>query len=170
MTTRTRKSVENHGRRSAHALRSPCLSARPGIRAPTWWISRIALLEPVRDQIVQTRAKGVSFAPGGERWFGLLARYRDERNYYFLTVRNTNTVSLRMLVNGTAVVLDTATLPVALGQWYTLRLEAIGDRVRRYVNGNLLVEATDSTHESGTYGAMVYRTDARYDDFTAMQP
>lgn len=132
--------------------------------------ARAILTEPAQDQIVQARAKALSFASGGERWFGLLARYTDEQNYYYLTVRNTDTISLRKLVNGTPVVLDTASLPVTIGQWYTLRLEAVGDRVRGYVNGNLLVEATDASHPSGTYGAMVYRTQARYDDFTAMQP
>jgi pectate lyase len=79
-------------------------------------------------------------------------------------------VSLRVLVNGTAIVLDSATLPVTLGQWYTLRLEAVGNLVRGYVNGTLLVEAADTTHESGAYGAMVFKTQARYDDFTAIQP
>lgn len=132
--------------------------------------ARAIIGSAVSDQVVQTRAKATTFGPGGDRWFGLIARYRDPHNYYYLTLRDTNSVSLRMLVNGTPVVLNTAAFPVNPGQWYTLRLEAIGTQVRGYVNGELIVEAADPTHESGAYGAMSYKTAVRYDDFTAMQP
>jgi hypothetical protein len=124
-----------------------------------------------RDQIMQVRATASSFAAGtGSRWFGLLARYVDERNYYYVTVRSDNTISLRKLVNGAIQVLDTAPLTVSAGTAYTLRLEAIGSSLRAYVNGTLVLEASDSSYASGRYGFATYRTAARYDDLIVWEP
>jgi hypothetical protein len=123
------------------------------------------------DQIIQTRATLNSFASGsGTRWFGIMARYVDSANYYYVTVRRENTISLRKMVNGTITVLDTAPLTVTPGSAYNLRLEAIGNSLRAYVNGNLLVEASDTTHKSGKYGLVMYSAKATYEDFTAWEP
>jgi hypothetical protein len=64
----------------------------------------------------------------------------------------------------------TAPLTVTAGSWYAIRLEAIGDALRAYVNGRLLLEARDSTFVRGSYGAVMYKAAARYDDFKAVQP
>lgn len=123
------------------------------------------------DQIVQTRATLNSFASGtGSRWFGVMARYVDAANYYYVTVRRENTISLRKMVNGTITILDTAPFTVTPGSTYTLRLEAIGSSLRAYVNGTLLVEASDTTHKSGKYGLVMYSAKATYEDFTAWEP
>jgi hypothetical protein len=122
------------------------------------------------DQILQVRAKATAFAPGGERWFGLMARYQDDRNYYYLTVRNTNVISLRKVVNGVVTVLDSAALTVTPGTWYRLRLEAIGGSLRAFVHNQLLVEANDSSFEEGQYGVVTFKAAARYDDVLALQP
>jgi hypothetical protein len=125
---------------------------------------------PADDQAIQVRAKANTFAAGGERWFGVMARFRDERNFYYVTVRNTNQLSLRKLVNGTIFVLDTAPLPVSTGRWYSLRLEAVGSSLRAYVDGRLLAEASDTSHTTGTYGLATYGTSAHFDDVVATQP
>jgi pectate lyase len=59
---------------------------------------------------------------------------------------------------------------VNVGTWYALRLESIGSRLRAYVNGNLVLEATDSTHARGEGGLVMYRTAAQFDDYRAVQP
>jgi hypothetical protein len=89
---------------------------------------------------------------------------------YYVTVRHDNTISLRKLVNGTIHILDTAPLTVAAGTAYTLRLEAIGTSLRAYVNGNVVLEANDSSHARGKYGLATYRTAAKFDDFVAWEP
>jgi hypothetical protein len=123
------------------------------------------------DQIVQTRVTLDAFATGtGTRWFGAIARYVDANNYYYVTARRDNTISLRKLVNGTIYTLDTAAFTVAAGNTYTLRLEAIGNSLRAYVNGNLLLQATDSSHASGKYGVAMYKTAATFQDFMAWEP
>lgn len=122
-------------------------------------------------QIIRARMRATQFS-GADRWFGLIGRYVDSSNYYYLTVRSSNNISLRKLTDGNITVLDTATLPVAVNTWYALRLDILGTRLRAFVNGRLVLEATDNTapHVSGRYGLGSFRTAAEADDFLAIQP
>jgi hypothetical protein len=125
------------------------------------------------DQIVRVRARLDTFAtPTGseDRWFGVMARHADERNFYYLSLRRSNTVSLRKFVNGAATTLATASYTVEPATWYSLRIDAIGDQLRGYVNGRLLLEATDGSHARGNAGPVMYKTAADYDDFLSIQP
>jgi len=122
------------------------------------------------DQSVQTRVKATAFDTAGNPWFGLITRYQDDSNYYYVTVRKANTLSLRRLVNGAVQELDVAPMTVSTGQWYTLRMESIDDAIRVYVNGELRLEAKDSTFARGRYGLMAYRTAASFDDVLITEP
>jgi hypothetical protein len=51
-----------------------------------------------------------------------------------------------------------------------LRLEVVGNPLRGYVNGNLLVQATDNSHAAGISGLMTYQAAAQFDDYVAYQP
>jgi hypothetical protein len=121
------------------------------------------------DQIVEARAKATLF-DGADRWFGLAARYADDNNTYYLSVRNSNQVSLRKIAGSIITVLDSAPLTVSANTWYSLRLEVIGNTLRGYVNGQLVVEANDSSIASGRYGMTMYKTAARFDDLKAYEP
>jgi len=127
---------------------------------------------PTDDQSVDVRARPTTFAGSGDgdRWFGVMARYVDDANYYYLTVRSTNTVSLRKLTNGAITELSSYTLPVSLGTWYRLRIEAVGTQIRGYVNGTLVGEATDSSHPRGAAGPITNRAAVDFDDYRAIQP
>jgi hypothetical protein len=125
------------------------------------------------DQIVRVRARLDTFAtPNGseDRWFGVMARHADERNFYYLSLRRSNTVSLRKFVNGVATTLATAAYTVEPAAWYALRIDAVGDQLRGYVNGRLLLEATDGSHPRGNAGPVMYKAAADYDDFLSIQP
>ena len=71
---------------------------------------------------------------------------------------------------GAVTVLDTAPLQVRLGTWYALRMEAIGNSLRVYVNDRLMLEANDDSHQRGIYGLAGYKTVVRYDDVVVHQP
>ncbi|HTU67432.1 MAG TPA: hypothetical protein VMF52_15900 [Steroidobacteraceae bacterium] len=125
------------------------------------------------DQVVRVRARLDTFATASgsqDRWFGVMARATDASNYYYLTLRSSNTLSLRKLVGGTGTVLASTSFTVNPATWYDLRLEAVGNQIRAYVNGTLRLEATDSTHAQGTAGPVMYKAAADYDDFTVYQP
>jgi hypothetical protein len=132
------------------------------------------------DQIIQVRARATAYASGtGDKWFGIVARLQNDQQFYYVTVRNNNTVSLRKLVNGQIIVLDSAPLTVSLNTWYTLRLEAVGNfpasslrdtSLRVYVNGRFLLEAHDTNFPEGTYGLATSKAAAQFDDFVVAQP
>jgi hypothetical protein len=133
--------------------------------------ARIATGIPLsKDQVVQFTAIPRSFATDTNRWFGVMARYVDASNYYYMTLRNSNSVSLRKVTNGAVTVLATVPLTVSQDTSYALRLDAVGNQLRGYVNGRLLVEATDTTHARGMGGAVMYRTSADFLDYRAYQP
>ena len=99
-----------------------------------------------------------------------MARFVDASNYYYMTVRSSNTLSLRKLTNGAITVLATVPLTVSADTSYALRLEAVGSQLRGYVNGRLLLEATDTTHARGMGGAVMFKTSADFLNYRAYQP
>jgi hypothetical protein len=119
---------------------------------------------------VQARVTPRAFSTAGDPWFGLMARYTDASNYLYLAVRKSNTLQLRKLVNGSIVALGSAPFTVAANTAYTLRLEAVGTALRAYVNGRLVLEATDPHRSNGRVGLVGYRTAADYDDIRAVTP
>ena len=122
------------------------------------------------DQIVQARLRPLAFNAAGNPWFGVMARYRDPNNYVYVSLRSSNTVTLRKLVNGSIVQLGSAVLTVRPNTWYNVRLEAVGSSLRTYVNGRLALEATDSQPIIGQVGVVTYRTAADFDDIRAVVP
>lgn len=124
---------------------------------------------PTDDQVIMSRARLTS-ANGQDRWIGIAARYVDASNYYYLTLRTSNTVSLRKLVNGTIVTLGTANLTVTPNAWYDLRLDAVGNELRAFVNGAQVLQATDASHASGQGGLLTYKAAAEYQSYFAWQP
>jgi hypothetical protein len=126
---------------------------------------------PETDQVVTARVQPLAFN-GADRWVGVMARYVDDNNYYYLTLRSNNTVSLRKLTNGAITTLDTASFPVATGNTYRLRLSVVGNALLGYVNDELLVEAIDTNapHSAGRHGLAMYKTRADFDDYLVTQP
>jgi hypothetical protein len=136
----------------------------------TTGVARAVVGTPTDDQVITTRARLTTAGSGTDRWFGIAARYVDDNNYYYLTVRNSNTVSLRKLTNGAITTLGTATLTVTPNTWYTLRLDAVGNELRAFVNGTQILQATDTSHASGQGGLLTYKAAAEYVDYLAWQP
>jgi hypothetical protein len=66
--------------------------------------------------------------------------------------------------------IGTVVMPVALNTWYQLRLDSVGDRVRAYVNGKLLIEAVEPQPRAGNGGIVTYKAAADFDDFREIQP
>jgi hypothetical protein len=122
------------------------------------------------DQIVEARVRPRAFNAAGDPWFGIMARYDDPNNYVYVALRRSNTVTLRKLQNGSIVQLGSAVLTVTPNTWYAVRLEAVGSRLRAYVNGRLVLEATDPQPVIGRVGLVGYRTAADYDDVRAVVP
>ncbi|HET9862429.1 MAG TPA: hypothetical protein VFP37_03240 [Steroidobacteraceae bacterium] len=135
--------------------------------------ARALIGTPVDDQVVALRVRPTAFAAGSptqERWVGLIARYTDDRNYYYVTLRNSNKLSLKKVVNGAIFELGAVPASVAVGSSYALRLEATGADLRLYLNGALVIQSVDSSHAKGRGGAVTYKAAAQFDDYDAYQP
>jgi hypothetical protein len=128
---------------------------------------------PTDDQVVSFRVRPTAFATGTatqDRWVGLIARYTDDRNFYYVTLRSSNKLSLRKLVNGAITEIGSVPLAVNAGTTYALRLEAVGQSLRVYLNDSLVMQAVDSSHAKGRGGAVTYKAAAQFDDYVAYQP
>jgi hypothetical protein len=101
---------------------------------------------------------------GADRWFGLAVRYTDASNYYYVTLRNTNTVQLRRMLNGSFVTLASASLPVTLNRTYAVRLEAVGKWLQVFVDGKPVIRVRDASLSQGSAGILTYKTAADFDN------
>ena len=133
------------------------------------WFSTV----PAGYQVVSTRVRPQSFGTANDPWIGLAARVIDESNYYYLTLRRSQQLSLRRLVNGQVQVLATVPQALTLGNFYDLRLEIVGTHIRGYVNGDLKIDILDSTLTTlagGRNALLMYKTAADVFSYAAYQP
>ena len=134
-------------------------------------VSNRAYLEPSNwgDQLVEADVM-LNAASGNNRFFGVVARYRGVNDYYYFVLRTNGTAELKRLANGVAAnVVPPRTLSFAVtpGVTYRLTLEVIGSWLRAYVNGELLMEGSDSTFASGRAGLLTYFSDVSFDNVHA---
>jgi hypothetical protein len=125
-----------------------------------------------RDQVIEAHVQVNHYGSGADRWFGVLGRYVNDGNYYYLTVRSSNTLSLRKLVNGSITVLGTVPFtPATSAPGDRVRLEIIGNKLRAYANGELAIEATDAQQIArGRFGLVTYKASAWFDNFKVFEP
>lgn len=84
---------------------------------------------------------------------GVLLRVRDAKNYYIIRANALEgTVTIFAYVDGRRSEIKSGATTVAAGTWQELRGEVVGTRLRGYVNGRLVVEATDTTFHDGGAG------------------
>jgi len=122
------------------------------------------------DHIVEVRARSRAFGTVPDPWFGIMTRYGGPTGYTYLSLRRSNVLTLRR-VSGTQIEqLGAVPFTVTPGAWYRLRLEAVGTRLRAYVNGRLMIEATVSSTSGARSGLVTYGMSAEYDDYRAVRP
>ena len=123
------------------------------------------------DQIVEADLRPTQFS-GADRWVGLMARYRDDSNYHYVTLRTSGSLDIKKLVNGNIQTLASVPFTVRTNVSYRVRLETIGTRVRVYVNGTLRAEATDASAapSSSGVGLATYKAAMDVDNFVVTQP
>src|SRR5207247_11224795 len=80
-------------------------------------------------------------------------RVQDKNNYYILRANALeNNVNLYKYAGGRRSGIKEASATVAKGTWQELRVEAVGNHLRGFLNGKLAVEATDDSYNSGGVG------------------
>jgi len=124
---------------------------------------------PRKDGAVQANVTFNAGASNGTPWVGLIVRYVDSRNYYYVTMRS-NELSLRKLTNGQITVLDTEPYTRQTGVPVKMRLEAVRDRVRVYLNDELRLEHAGADIVAGKVGLMTYKAAASFENYYAYEP
>ena len=84
---------------------------------------------------------------------GIISRVQDKDNYYIIRANVLETsVNLYRYAGGRRIGIKEGSAKVVQGQWQELKLEVVGDTLRGFLNGQLVVEASDSTFKAGRVG------------------
>ena len=101
---------------------------------------------------------------------GLVARYRDNDNYYVVRANALeDNVRLYHVVKGNRVQFAGVNTKVASGQWHTLKLSIKGNHFQVFFNDQPLFEADDDTFKEAGSAGMWTKADSvtHFDNFTA---
>lgn len=107
---------------------------------------------------------------------GVAFRYETNRHFYMFGLRNGNEAVLRLRLPidnryhvGNWKELATAAFPYDTRRYYSLKVENDGPRIRAFIDGKLILEASDGEVTSGRIG-LVANTPARYRDVRVSAP
>lgn len=122
------------------------------------------------DVVVSTSFKPISGST--DQAAGIIFRIQDKDNYYILRANALeNNVNIYKYAGGRRSAIKESSAKVVSGQWQELRVEAIGNRIRGFLNGQLVVEAIDDTYKAGKVGLWTKADSVTcFDDVTASSP
>ena len=115
------------------------------------------------DQAIQADLIPRAFN-GADRWFGLVTRYTDANNYYYVTARSGGGIQLKRMLGGAFTTLGSAALPVAIGTTHRIRLESVENHIRVLVNNRPVITVRDTALSGGQPGLMTYRAQVDFDN------
>jgi rhamnogalacturonan endolyase len=120
------------------------------------------------DTTVEVKLRPLSFAQP----CGLVFRYHTNRHYYVFSLSDGHRARLavRLPLEKRLRVAEWRTLgeaefPYGVKQYYTLRVENEGPRIRAFIDGHLILEAADSEIQKGKAGVTA-NAPARFTDFS----
>ncbi len=105
---------------------------------------------PYRDVDVSVRFKPISGREDASG--GIVFRFTDGR--YYVTRANAleNNFRLYYYDRGRRQLASATVKPPTLGEWHTIRVVAVGDRLQGYLDGKLLLDHRDSRFRAGRVG------------------
>jgi hypothetical protein len=126
---------------------------------------------PVESQEIFVTVRLDSFGSSGEgAWIGLLGRYVDPNNYYYVALRNSNQLLIRKRVNGVSTTLASASLTAAPTYLYALKFRLVDDLLQVFHGAQVVASAHDSDIKRGRYGIGTYRGAATFYEVRVTQP
>ncbi len=105
---------------------------------------------PYADADVSVRFKPISGREDASG--GVVFRFSDGRYYVIRANALENNFRLYYYDRGRHQLASATVEPPALGQWHTIRVVAVGDRIQGHLNGALLLDHRDSRFRSGQVG------------------
>ena len=91
-------------------------------------------------------------------------------NHYFLSIRSSNQLQIRKIVNGVTTVLEAVSFTAAPGVMHEYTFSVVGNELHAFVDGQLVATALDDALPRGKYGMGTYRAAATWQDFSVDQP
>lgn len=118
-------------------------------------------------------------SPDGDA--GIICRYVDTSNFYFLRITTDGSYAISKLVDGSETTLgageytETGAVNTATGAVNHVRADCVGSSLTLYVNGTLLEQVVDSDLTSGDVGLIggsfdIGGVDLLFDNFVVYQP
>lgn len=97
---------------------------------------------------------------------GVMFRVVDQDNYYRLNWNNqTGARRLEKIVDGVVTVLAEESALFNLNHWYQVSIQAIGNNLTVFLDGELVFNVSDSTHGTGTVALYSWNNDrAKFDN------
>jgi hypothetical protein len=124
------------------------------------------------EYTIEARVKFLSL----KEMAGLVFRYRTNRNYYLFSLSGGNQARLTVLQPFEKALRETDWRELAAApfkydntRYYTLKVENQGPRIRAYVDGQLVLEASDRELLKGKAGVLA-GAPARFQDFSVTAP
>jgi len=105
---------------------------------------------PYTDLDVSVRFKPISGREDASG--GIVFRFSERRYYVIRANALENNFRLYYYDRGRRQLASATVEPPTLGQWHTLRVVAVGDRIQGYFNGKLLLDHRDTRFRSGQVG------------------
>jgi Domain of Unknown Function (DUF1080) len=105
---------------------------------------------PYRDVDVSVRFKPISGREDASG--GIVFRFTGGRYYLVRANALENNFRLYTYDRGRRQLASATVEPPALGQWHTVRVVAVGDRMQGYLDGKLLLDYRDARFRSGQVG------------------
>ncbi len=105
---------------------------------------------PYRDVDVSVRFKPISGREDASG--GIVFRFADGRYYVIRANALESNFRLYYYDRGRRQLASATVEPPALGQWHTVRVVAVGDRMQGYLNGKLLLDHRDARFRAGQVG------------------
>jgi len=104
---------------------------------------------------------------------GIVWRYQDANNYYVARMNPLeDNFRVYKVVAGKRIQLETKEdLKVPAGEWHTLRIKQVGDKIECYLDGKKYLEATDNAIAKAGKVGLWTKADAQtyFDDFQATE-
>jgi hypothetical protein len=102
---------------------------------------------------------------------GIIFRVQDKDNYYILRANALESnVNFYKYASGQRSGITEGKAQVGAGQWQELRVEIAGDRMRGFLDGKLVAEATDTTYKAGRIGLWTKADSVTCFDDVAIKP
>lgn len=140
-----------------------------------YWANPGLDLADVRVETLATKAGGPD-----DNDFGLICRYQDVGNFYYFVISSDGYAGILKASDRDTTALGTGNLEpsdaILLGEATNLiAAECIGNSLRLFVNGQLVIQAEDSDFARGDVGLLAGTfdtpgADIRFDDFRVLEP